>query len=54
MQKQVEKRICTTCESEYKLLYDTVTTSGYAKFCPFCSSEIEDDEDDEHEHQEDD
>lgn len=49
MNKQVEKHVCPYCESEFKLLYDTVTTSGYSKFCPFCSEEIVDEEDNEDE-----
>jgi ribosome-associated toxin RatA of RatAB toxin-antitoxin module len=38
--KEVEKIVCTVCESNYKLVYEIEETSGYSKFCPFCSSEI--------------
>ena len=40
--KEVEKKTCPECESTYKLLYDLDLTSGYPKFCPFCSCEIYD------------
>lgn len=42
MSKEVEKKTCPECESTYKLLYDLDLTSGYPKFCPFCSCEIYD------------
>jgi hypothetical protein len=54
MSKEVEKRTCPECESNYKLLYDLETTSGFPRFCPFCSAEsydtdrlLYDDEDNE-------
>lgn len=43
--KQIDKKTCRSCESEYKLIYDTAFTSGFPKFCPFCSSEYEEEED---------
>lgn len=36
MSKEIENRLCEVCESEYKLVYDPNSTSGYAKHCPFC------------------
>jgi hypothetical protein len=45
MSKEIEKKTCPHCESSYKLVYDLDGTSGYPKFCPFCSGEIYDDED---------
>jgi ribosome-associated toxin RatA of RatAB toxin-antitoxin module len=45
MSKEVKKHECFHCESIYKLLYDLNSTSGYPKFCPFCSAETYDDED---------
>lgn len=44
MSKEVEKKTCPHCESSYKLVYDLDSTSGYPKFCPFCSDEIYDEE----------
>lgn len=44
MSKEVEKKICTYCESDYKLMYDLDTTSGHPKFCPFCASEVYDED----------
>jgi uncharacterized Zn-finger protein len=44
MSKEVEKKTCPHCESTYKLVYDLDGTSGYPKFCPFCSGEIYDEE----------
>jgi len=38
--KEVEKVICPVCESSYKLVYEVEETSGFAKFCCFCASEI--------------
>ena len=40
MSKEVDKLICSYCESEYKLMYDLDNTSGHPKFCPFCASDI--------------
>ena len=40
MSKEVEKRICSYCESDYKLMYDLDNTSGHPKFCPFCASDV--------------
>jgi hypothetical protein len=40
MSKEVEKKTCVNCESSYKLIYDLDTTSGYPKWCPFCTAEI--------------
>lgn len=42
MTKEVEKKICHFCESEYKLMYDLDNTNGHAKFCPFCGSDAYD------------
>lgn len=47
MSKEINKKTCRHCESTYKLVFDLDNTSGYPKFCPFCSSEIYDDEDEE-------
>jgi len=44
MSKEVKKNECIHCESVYKLIYDLNSTSGYPKFCPFCSAEIYDDD----------
>lgn len=40
MSKEIEIIICTSCESNYRLVYDLTETSGFGKFCPFCSSEV--------------
>lgn len=42
MAKEIETKICTCCDSQYKLVYELSQTSGFAKFCPFCQSDIED------------
>lgn len=47
MTKEIDNKTCECCESSYRLVYDPNNTSGYAKFCPFCGSEIYDDEDSE-------
>jgi len=44
--KEVEKKECNYCESNYKLIFDLDETSGHPKFCPFCGEENYDDEDD--------
>jgi hypothetical protein len=43
MTKEVKKCECLYCESVYKLLYDLSSTSGYPKFCPFCSEPMYED-----------
>jgi uncharacterized Zn-finger protein len=40
MAKEVDKKICSYCESDYKLMYDLDNTSGHPKFCPFCASDV--------------
>lgn len=40
--KSVETKICSFCESQFKLSYDAEEVSGYPKFCPFCSESWED------------
>lgn len=40
MSKEVEKIVCSYCESEYKILYEPESTSGLPKFCSFCSEEL--------------
>jgi len=42
MSKEVENKLCGSCESDYKLMYDLDNTSGHPKFCPFCASEVYD------------
>jgi hypothetical protein len=45
MPKEIEINQCNECESGYRLVYDLSNTSGYSKFCPFCSAEIYNDDD---------
>lgn len=40
MSKEIENKECSECESAFRLVYNLDTTSGYPKFCPFCSAEI--------------
>jgi hypothetical protein len=40
MSKEIENKECQECESLYRLVYNLDDTSGYPKFCPFCSAEI--------------
>lgn len=47
MSREVDKRICEFCESEYKLMYNLDDTNGHPKFCPFCGSDVYDEEDSE-------
>jgi len=50
MSKELENHICEFCESSYSIRYETNTSSGYSKFCPFCGNEHTekgDDKDDE-------
>lgn len=44
MSKEIENKECQECESSYRLVYNLDDTSGYPKFCPFCSAEIYTDE----------
>lgn len=44
MSKEVEKVLCSCCESQYKVIYEIETASGLPKFCCFCSAEIYDEE----------
>lgn len=46
MSREVENKVCTDCESQYKLSYDPNDTNGLPKFCPFCGSEAYEVEDD--------
>jgi ribosome-associated toxin RatA of RatAB toxin-antitoxin module len=46
-QKEIENKECTECESAFRLVYTLDDTSGYPKFCPFCSAEMYDDKDEE-------
>jgi len=43
--KEIEINVCNVCESEYRLVFDLSGTSGYPKFCPFCSAETYSDDD---------
>ena len=43
--KEVEKKECKYCESDYKLIFDLDDTSGHPNFCPFCGEENYDDSD---------
>lgn len=43
MSKEIENKVCTVCESSYRLVYDLDDTSGYPKFCPFCGADTYDD-----------
>lgn len=44
MSKEVENKVCTECESTYRIVYDLTETSGFIKFCPFCSAEVNNEE----------
>lgn len=41
MSKEVENKVCAECESTFRIVYDLTETSGFSKFCPFCSATIE-------------
>jgi ribosome-associated toxin RatA of RatAB toxin-antitoxin module len=45
--KEIEKHICRYCESDFKIIFNFEEVSGYPKFCPFCSEELNDDQDDD-------
>lgn len=47
MSKEVENKLCSFCESTYKLSYNLDDTSGYSKYCPFCGETITEEEDSE-------
>jgi ribosome-associated toxin RatA of RatAB toxin-antitoxin module len=53
MSKEIENKECQECESSYRLVYNLDDTSGYPKFCPFCSAEIYKDEEEQTLHEED-
>jgi hypothetical protein len=44
MSREVEKRFCDYCESDYKVMFDLNEVNGRTKFCPFCGSDAFDDE----------
>lgn len=44
MSKEIENVTCDVCESQFRLVYVTGETSGYAKFCPFCAEELHNEE----------
>lgn len=54
MSKEIENILCDECESEFRLIYNASETSGLAKFCPFCGSDIWQDIEEEDEISEDD
>lgn len=45
MSKEINKKMCFSCESSYKLVFDLDETSGFPKFCPFCGDEVYNSED---------
>ena len=47
--KETEKHFCNDCESEFKLIFEVDSTSGFPKFCPFCAGELNDREDEDEE-----
>lgn len=44
MTKEIENKICVYCDSQYRLIYNLEETSGYAKVCPFCGSELDEED----------
>lgn len=44
MSKEVNNKICTFCESQYKISYDLEEVSGMPKFCSFCGESWEEDD----------
>jgi hypothetical protein len=44
MTKEIEKKTCNYCESDYKLMFELGKTSGFPKFCPFCGNETYDED----------
>jgi hypothetical protein len=44
MSKEIQKKECSECESNFKLVFSLDETSGYPKFCPFCGCDIYDEE----------
>jgi hypothetical protein len=49
MPKEVEKKLCETCDSEYKIVFDLNNTSGFPKFCCFCGEAMEERDEDDYE-----
>jgi len=39
MSKEVINHICSYCESEFKLSFDSDRITSFPKFCPFCCDE---------------
>lgn len=44
MSKEIEKKTCPFCESNYKLIYNYEETSGSPRFCAFCGEEAYDED----------
>jgi len=42
--KEIVKKQCKTCDSEYKLIYSQDEVQSLPKFCPFCGEEDYDDD----------
>lgn len=38
---RVEKQICYSCESEYRITFKEEEVNHYPVFCPFCASEVD-------------
>lgn len=45
MSKEIENKECIACGSEFRIVFDLTKTSGFPKFCCFCSEPIAEDED---------
>lgn len=45
--KEKLTKICKTCESSYKLLYNDEEVNSLPKFCPFCGEEDYDEDDED-------
>ncbi len=44
MTKEVQKIVCSYCESSYKVLYDYEETQGPPRFCCMCGEECFDED----------
>lgn len=44
MTKEIEKKTCHFCESNYKLIFDVEETTGQPRCCPFCGEDCYDDD----------
>jgi hypothetical protein len=49
MPKEIENKVCVECGSQFRIIFEPHRTSGYPKFCCFCSECIIEEDNNEEE-----